>query len=49
MFIKLDTNSDGVLSFDELEAGMQEMASLFQQDEVDTRAMLKAVDVNGDG
>ena len=23
MFIKLDTNSDGVLSFDEIDAGMQ--------------------------
>ena len=49
MFLKLDTNSDGFLTFDELEAGMQDIASVFQQEEPDVRAMLNAADTNGDG
>jgi calcium-dependent protein kinase len=49
MFLKLDTNSDGFLTFDELEAGMQDIASVFQQEEPDVRAMLNAADSNGDG
>ena len=49
MFTKLDTNQDGVLSLEELEAGMKEIAAIFQQDEPDVRAMLKAIDINGDG
>ena len=49
MFLKLDSNLDGVLSFDELEAGMQEIAQIFQMEEPDVRKMFKAADVNGDG
>ena len=49
MFLKLDTNNDGVLTLDELEAGMHEIAQIFQQSEPDVRAMLMSADVNGDG
>ena len=49
MFLKLDTNNDGVLTLDELEAGMHQIAQIFQQSEPDVRAMLMSADVNGDG
>ena len=49
MFLKLDANSDGFLTLDELEAGMAEMCAIFQLQAPDVRDMLRAADVNGDG
>ena len=49
MFLALDTNQDGFLSFDELEFGMQAIALSFQIDEPDVRAMFSAADITGQG
>ena len=49
MFLKLDTDNNGFLTFDELEAGMQDISQIFHLAEPDVRDMLRAVDVNGDG
>ena len=49
MFTKLDTDNDGVLSMEELEAGMQEVCDVFHLDPPDLRAMFKASDTNGNG
>lgn len=49
MFVKLDTDSNGFLTLEELEAGMQDIALIFHLEEPDVREMLRAADVNGDG
>ena len=49
MFIKLDTDANGFLTFEELDAGMADIAQIFHLDEPDVRDMLRAADVNGDG
>ena len=49
MFVKLDTDSNGYLSLQELEAGMQDIAAIFHMEKPDVRDMLRAADVNGDG
>lgn len=49
MFIQLDTNADGFLSLEELEAGLQDVAAIFNLEEPDVRDMLRAADTNGDG
>ena len=49
MFLKLDANNDGFLTHDELEAGMAEIAQIFQLDVPDVRSMLRSADINGDG
>lgn len=49
MFTKLDADSNGFLSLEELESGMQEISQIFQLEEPDVREMLRAADTNGDG
>ena len=49
MFITLDTDNNGFLTLDELEAGMQEISAIFHLEEPDVREMLTAADTNGDG
>ena len=49
MFLKLDADSNGFLTLEELEAGMQDISSIFHLEEPDVRDMLRAADVNGDG
>lgn len=49
MFIQLDKNADGFLSFEELEEGLQDVAQIFHLQEPDVRDMLKAADTNNDG
>ena len=49
MFLKLDKNNDGHLTFDELQAGYAELGQIFNMSEVDVHQMLVAADNNGDG
>ena len=49
MFLDLDTNNDGFLTLDELQAGFTAIAQMFQMQEVDVERMMKACDANGDG
>ena len=49
MFLKLDANSDGFLTLEELEAGIQDLVQIFNLDEPDVRNILQSADVNGDG
>ena len=49
MFLGLDADQDGFLSFDELQAGMQAIAQSFQIEEPDVRAMFSAADITGQG
>ena len=48
MFISLDTDNNGFLTLDELEAGMRDIARLFELDEPNVRKMFKAADINCD-
>ena len=49
MFLWLDTDQDGLLSFDELVVGMRTIAQSFQIEEPDVRAMFSAADITGEG
>ena len=48
MFISLDTDNNGFLTLDELEAGMRDIAQLFELDEPNVRKMFRAADINCD-
>ena len=49
MFTKLDADHNGFLTFEELEAGMSDIAKIFHLEEDDVKEMLRAADNNGDG
>jgi len=49
MFQKWDINNDGSLSQDEVTTNMAEVAGLFNLDEPDVLALLRAADSNKDG
>ena len=48
MFISLDTDNNGFLTLDELEAGMRDIARIFELEEPNVRKMFRAADINGD-
>ena len=49
MFIKLDTDNNGFLTLEELEAGLNDLCAIFHIDTPDVRDMLRSADNNGDG
>ena len=49
MFIKWDSNNDGVISIDELEQNINEVAECFRVESPDVMAMMTAMDTDKDG
>lgn len=49
MFIKWDNNRDGLISLDELQENITEIAGCFRVEPPDVSAMMKAMDSDNDG
>ena len=49
MFTKLDKDHDGILTMEELEAGMQDICEVFHLEAPDIMTMFRAADTNGNG